>query len=224
MSDLFGFKGAEGAGYAQPDPISDDFDFPAALKRENLPRWPRASEPEIVRHYTWLSTRSHGIDSGFYPLGSCTMKHNPRVNERIVQMPGMNDIHALAPASHLQGLMAIFHEMQEMLEHCAGMDTVTLQPVAGAQGEFTAMRCIQEYHRDIGESHRNKVIVPDSAHGTNPASAAMCGYEIIEIPSLDNGQLDLDALRAVVGNDTAAMMITNPSTLGIFEPEIAEAA
>ena len=224
MSDLFGFKGAEGAGYAQPDPISDDFEFPVALKRENLPRWPRASEPEIVRHYTWLSTRSHGIDSGFYPLGSCTMKHNPRVNERIVQMPGMNDLHALAPASHLQGLMAIFHEMQEMLEHCAGMDTVTLQPVAGAQGEFTAMRCIQEYHRDIGESHRNKVIVPDSAHGTNPASAAMCGYEIIEIPSLDNGQLDLDALRAVVGNDTAAMMITNPSTLGIFEPEIAEAA
>ena len=208
----------------QPDPISDDFEFPTALKRENLPRWPRASEPEIVRHYTWLSTRSHGIDSGFYPLGSCTMKHNPRVNERIVQMPGMNDIHALAPASHLQGLMAIFHEMQEMLEHRAGMDTVTLQPVAGAQGEPIAMRCIQEYHRDIGQEHRNKVIVPDSAHGTNPASAAMCGYEIIEIPSLENGQLDLDALRAVVGEDTAAMMITNPSTLGIFEPEIAEAA
>ena len=115
MSDLFGFKGAEGAGYAQPDPISDGFEFPAALKRLNLPRWPRASEPEIVRHYTWLSTRSHGIDSGFYPLGSCTMKHNPRVNERIVQMPGMNDIHALSPASHLQGLMAIFHEMQELL-------------------------------------------------------------------------------------------------------------
>jgi glycine dehydrogenase subunit 2 len=152
------------------------------------------------------------------------MKHNPRVNERIVQMPGMNDLHALAPASHLQGLMAIFHEMQEMLAHCAGMDTVTLQPVAGAQGEFTAMRCIQEYHRDLGQENRDKVIVPDSAHGTNPASAAMCGYEIIEIPSLENGRLDLDALRAVVGEDTAAMMVTNPSTLGIFEPEIAEAA
>ena len=224
MSDLFAFNGAEGAGYAQPAPISDDYTIPKSLQRRELPRWPRASEPEIVRHYTWLSTRSHGIDSGFYPLGSCTMKHNPRVNEKIVQMSGMNDLHALAPAAHLQGMMAIFHEMQEMLEHCAGMDTVTLQPVAGAQGEFTAMRCIQEYHRDLGQTHRDKVIVPDSAHGTNPASAAMCGYEIIEIPSLENGRLDLDALRSVVGDDTAAMMVTNPSTLGIFEPEIAEAA
>ena len=224
MSDLFAFRGAEGAGYAQPDPIPAEVEIPEALRRSSLPRWPRASEPEIVRHYTWLSTRSHGIDSGFYPLGSCTMKHNPRVNERIVQMPGMNDIHPLAPSSHLQGLMAIFHEMQEMLAHCAGMDTVTLQPVAGAQGEFTAMRCVQEYHREIGEGHRDKVIVPDSAHGTNPASAAMCGYQIIEIPSLGNGRIDLAALRAVVGPDTAAMMITNPSTLGVFEPEIAEAA
>ena len=224
MSDLFAFKGAKGAGYAQPAPLSDDFTIPSALQRSTPARWPRASEPEIVRHYTWLSTRSHGIDSGFYPLGSCTMKHNPRVNERIVQMSGMNDLHALAPASHLQGLMAIFHEMQEMLEHCAGMDTVTLQPVAGAHGEFTAMRCIQEYHRDIGQANRDKVIVPDSAHGTNPASAAMCGYQIIEIPSLENGRLDLDAIRAVVGDDTAAMMVTNPSTLGIFEPEVAEAA
>ena len=224
MSDLFAFNGAKGAGYAQPAPLSDDFTIPSALQRSAVARWPRASEPEIVRHYTWLSTRSHGIDSGFYPLGSCTMKHNPRVNERIVQMSGMNNLHALSPVSHLQGLMAIFHEMQEMLEHCAGMDTVTLQPVAGAHGEFTAMRCIQEYHRDIGQANRDKVIVPDSAHGTNPASAAMCGYQIIEIPSLENGRLDLDALRAVVGEDTAAMMVTNPSTLGIFEPEIAEAA
>ena len=224
MSDLFAFNGAKGAGYAQPPPLSDDFTIPPTLQRSTPARWPRASEPEIVRHYTWLSTRSHGIDSGFYPLGSCTMKHNPRVNERIVQMSGMNDLHALAPASHLQGLMAIFHEMQEMLEHCAGMDTVTLQPVAGAHGEFTAMRCIQEYHRELGQANRDKVIVPDSAHGTNPASAAMCGYQIIEIPSLENGRLDLDALRAVVGDDTAAMMVTNPSTLGIFEPEIAEAA
>ncbi len=224
MSDLFTFNGAEGAGYAQPPPIPIEVKIPSALQRKNLPRWPRASEPELVRHYTWLSTRSHGIDSGFYPLGSCTMKHNPRVNERIVQMAGMNDIHPLAPEHHLQGLMAIFHEMQEMLAHCAGMDVVTLQPVAGAQGEFTAIRCIQEYHREIGESHRDKVIVPDSAHGTNPASAAMCGYQIIEIPSLENGQLDLEALRAVVGEDTAAMMVTNPSTLGIFESEIAEAA
>ena len=223
MTDLFSFRGAAEAGYAQPAPLDAPFAIPSALQRSELPKWPRVSEPELVRHYTLLSMRSHGIDTGFYPLGSCTMKHNPRLNEVIVQMPGMNDIHPLAPAHHLQGLMSIFHEMQEMLAHCAGMDVVTLQPVAGAQGEFTAMRCIQEYHRERGETQRDKVIVPDSAHGTNPASAVMCGYQIIEIPSLANGRLDLDALRAVVGPDTAAMMITNPSTLGLFEPEITDA-
>lgn len=197
---------------------------PPSLRRLNLPEWPRASEPELVRHYTWLSQRNFGIDTGFYPLGSCTMKHNPRINERIVQLPGIDRIHPLQPEHQIQGLLSIFYEMQEMLEICAGMDQVTLQPVAGAQGEFTAIRCIQEYHRSNGENHRDKVIVPDSAHGTNPASAAMCGYDIIEIPSAEDGRIDLDALRAAVGEDTAAMMITNPSTLGIFEPEIAEAA
>ena len=228
MSDLFAFDGAPEAGYAQPAPLLSEEEaiagIPESIRRKSLPRWPRASEPELVRHYTWLSRRNFGIDTGFYPLGSCTMKHNPRVNEKIVQMAGMNDLHPLAPESHLQGLMAIFYEMQEMLSHCAGMDSVTLQPVAGAQGEFAAIRCIQEYHRSNGQGNRDKVIVPDSAHGTNPASAAMCGYQIIEIPSNENGRLDLDALRAVVGDDTAAMMVTNPSTLGIFEPEIAEAA
>jgi len=152
------------------------------------------------------------------------MKHNPRINERIVQLPGIDRIHPLQPEHQIQGLLSIFYEMQEMLEICAGMDQVTLQPVAGAQGEFTAIRCIQEYHRQNGDIQRDKVIVPDSAHGTNPASAAMCGYEIVEIPSGEDGRLDLDALRAAVGEDTAAMMITNPSTLGIFEPDIAEAA
>ena len=228
MSDLFAFAGTDQAGYAQPTPLLLEEEarscIPDSIQRSAAPNWPRASEPELVRHYTWLSTRNFGIDTGFYPLGSCTMKHNPRINERIVQLPGINDVHPLAPESHLQGLMAIFYEMQEMLEHCSGMDQVTLQPVAGAQGEFTAIRCFQEFHRSNGEESRDKVIVPDSAHGTNPASAAMCGYQIIEIPSAEDGRLDLDALRAVVGPDTAAMMITNPSTLGLFEPEIAEAA
>lgn len=226
MSDIFSFNGAEGTGWSQPSPISEDSisTVPMSLRRANLPRWPRASEPELVRHYTWLSKRNFGIDTGFYPLGSCTMKHNPRVNERIVQLPGIDRVHPLQPEHQIQGLLSIFFEMQEMLEVCSGMDQVTLQPVAGAQGEFAAMRCIQEYHKDNGQSHRDKVIVPDSAHGTNPASAAMCGYEIIEIPSSPNGFLDLDALRGAVGDDTAAMMITNPSTLGVFEPEISEAA
>ena len=226
MSDIFEFNGAEGTGWSQPEPIISEAHgtIPKSLARAELPKWPRASEPELVRHYTWLSQRNFGIDTGFYPLGSCTMKHNPRVNERIVQLPGIDRIHPLQPEHQIQGLLSIFYEMQEMLEICSGMDQVTLQPVAGAQGEFTAIRCIQEYHRANGESHRDKVIVPDSAHGTNPASAAMCGYEIIEIPSGGDGRLDLDALRAAVGEDTAAMMIPNPSTLGIFEPEIAKAA
>ncbi|HJM30554.1 MAG TPA: aminomethyl-transferring glycine dehydrogenase subunit GcvPB, partial [Candidatus Thalassarchaeaceae archaeon] len=226
MSDIYEFNGAAGSGWSQPPPMFEGAEetIPIALRRSKLPEWPRASEPELVRHYTWLSQRNFGIDTGFYPLGSCTMKHNPRVNERIVNLAGIDRIHPLQPEHQIQGLLAIFFEMQEMLEICAGMNQVTLQPVAGAQGEFAAIRCIQEYHRDIGQSHRDKVIVPDSAHGTNPASAAMCGYEIIEIPSGSDGRLDLDALRAAVGDDTAAMMVTNPNTLGIFEPEIAQAA
>ena len=226
MSEIFDFNGAKGSGWSQPEPMKEDAinTIPSSLRRSTLPRWPRASEPELVRHYTWLSQRNFGIDTGFYPLGSCTMKHNPRINERIVQLPGIDRIHPLQPEHQIQGLLSIFYEMQELLEICAGMDQVTLQPVAGAQGEFTAIRCIQEYHRQNGDIQRDKVIVPDSAHGTNPASAAMCGYEIVEIPSGEDGRLDLDALRAAVGEDTAAMMITNPSTLGIFEPDIAEAA
>ena len=152
------------------------------------------------------------------------MKHNPRLNERIVQMPGIDRIHPLQPDHQVQGLLSIYYEMQEMLAICAGMDAVTLQPVAGAQGEFTAIRCIQEFHKSNDQANRNKVIVPDSAHGTNPASASMCGYDIIEIPSGQDGRIDLDALKSAVGDDTAAMMITNPSTLGVFEKDIAEAA
>ena len=226
MSTVFDFNGAPGTGWSQPKPVGEDAgaQIPGSIRRKNLPRWPRASEPELVRHYTLLSQRNFGIDTGFYPLGSCTMKHNPRINERIVQMPGIDRIHPLQPDSQVQGLLAIYYEMQDMLAICAGMDSVTLQPVAGAQGEFTAIRCIQEYHNSNGESNRNKVIVPDSAHGTNPASASMCGYEIVEIPSGPDGRLDLDALRSAVDGETAAMMITNPSTLGVFEPEIAEAA
>ena len=228
MSDIFSFQGSLEAGWSQPEPLLSNSEvmetIPKKLARENHPSWPTASEPELVRHFTWLSSRNFGIDTGFYPLGSCTMKHNPRVNERIVQLPGIDRIHPLQGESHIQGLLAIFFEMQEMLAICSGMDAVTLQPVAGAQGEFAAMRCIQEFHKSNGESDRNKVIVPDSAHGTNPASASMCGYEIIEIPSAEDGRLDLEALRSVVGRDTAAMMITNPSTLGLFEEEISVAS
>ncbi len=226
LSTIFDFNGAPGTGWSQPDPIrQNSIDaIPPVLRRRELPEWPRASEPELVRHYTGLSQRNFGIDTGFYPLGSCTMKHNPRINEKIVQLPGIDRVHPLQDDAQVQGLLAIYYEMQEMLAVCSGMDSVTLQPVAGAQGEFTAIRCIQEYHKSRGEGHRDKVIVPDSAHGTNPASASMCGYEIIEIPSRADGRLDIDALRSAVGGDTAAMMITNPSTLGLFEVQISEAA
>ena len=162
MSTVFDFHGAPGAGWSQPEPISPEIDsIPKGLRRKSLPKWPRASEPELVRNYTGLSQKNFGIDTGFYPLGSCTMKHNPRVNERIVQMPGMDRIHPLQEDSQVQGLLSIYFEMQEMLAICSGMDAVTLQPVAGAQGEFTAIRCIQEYHKSNGEGHRDKVIVPD---------------------------------------------------------------
>ena len=226
MSRLFDHNGAEGKGYSQPAPLlpATELDLPSNMARKELPRWPRLSEPEMVRHYTWLSKRNFGIDTGFYPLGSCTMKHNPRANEVVAQLPGIADIHPHQPEHQLQGLLSIFYEMQDMLAICAGMDAVTLQPVAGAQGEFTAVRCFQEYFRHRGEHHRTKVIVPDSAHGTNPASAAMAGFEIIEIPSQEDGRIDLSALRAVVGDDTVAMMITNPNTLGLFEQDIAEAS
>ena len=226
LSNLFDHKGAIGKGYSQPQPLlaAHTIALPESLTRKTPARWPRLSEPEMVRHYTWLSKRNFGIDTGFYPLGSCTMKHNPRINEVIAQLPGIADVHPHQPEHHLQGLLSIFHEMQEMLEICSGMDQVTLQPVAGAQGEFTAVRCIQEYFRSRGETQRTKVIVPDSAHGTNPASAAMAGFEIVEIPSRDDGRIDLDAIRAVVDDETAVMMITNPNTLGLFEPEIAQAA
>ena len=226
MSRLFDFAGSAGMGYSQPEPLlpKTSIALPPSLSRKELPRWPRLSEPEMVRHYTWLSRRNFGIDTGFYPLGSCTMKHNPRVNEVIAQLPGIADIHPHQPEHHLQGLLSIFHEMQHMLAICSGMDAVTLQPVAGAQGEFTAVRCVQEYFRNRGETQRTKVIVPDSAHGTNPASAAMAGYDIVEIPSLENGRIDLDALKAVVDDTVALMMITNPNTLGLFETDVPEAA
>ena len=147
---IFDFNGSKDAGWSQPDPITEDYleAIPPQLRRIKLPEWPRASEPELVRHYTQLSQKNFGIDTGFYPLGSCTMKHNPRLNERIVQHPGIDRIHPLQPESQVQGLLAIYYEMQEMLAICSGMDAVTLQPVAGAQGEFTAIRCIQEYHRE----------------------------------------------------------------------------
>jgi glycine dehydrogenase subunit 2 len=186
-------------------------------------RLPELSEVDVIRHYTALSTRNHGVDSGFYPLGSCTMKYNPKRNERAARLPGFANIHPLQPESTVQGALELMHTLQGFLAEITGMDAVSLQPAAGAQGEWTGLMMIAAYHRDRGE-RRDKVIVPDSAHGTNPASVTMAGLKAVTIPSNPDGSVNLDALREAVGPDTAALMLTNPSTLGLFETQIEEIA
>lgn len=192
-------------------------------EREQNARLPEVSEVDVIRHFTALSTRNHGVDSGFYPLGSCTMKYNPKRNERAARMPGFANIHPYQPLSTVQGALELMYRLQEDLAEMTGMDAVSLEPAAGAQGEFTGLMMIAAYHRQRGES-RDKVIVPDSAHGTNPASVTMAGLKAITIPSNPDGSVDLEALKNVVGTDTAALMLTNPSTLGLFETHIREIA
>jgi len=184
---------------------------------------PEVSQPDLVRHYTVLSNRNFGVDSGFYPLGSCTMKYNPKVNEDVCRYAGFTDLHPLTDVTVAQGALQLLYNIEQYLIEISGMDAVTLQPVAGAHGELTGLKLIRAYHRARGET-RTKVIIPDSAHGTNPASAAVCGLEIVEIKSNRDGSINLEALKAVVGSDTAALMLTNPSTLGLFETNIQEIA
>ncbi|SFL36206.1 aminomethyl-transferring glycine dehydrogenase subunit GcvPB [Pelosinus propionicus] len=196
---------------------------PANLLRSKYAELPEVSQPDLIRHYTALSKRNFGVDSGFYPLGSCTMKYNPKVNEDVCRYPGFADIHPLQDVESTQGALELLYQMEQYLAEIAGMDAVTMQPVAGAHGELTGLKLIRQYHRSRGEV-RTKVIVPDSAHGTNPATATVCGLEIVEIKSNDDGSINLDALKAAVGLDTAAFMLTNPSTLGLFEKNIKEIA
>ena len=185
---------------------------------------PELSQLELMRHYTLLSNRNFGVDSGFYPLGSCTMKYNPKVNEDVCRLDGLACIHPMQDAGSVQGALHILYEMEKHLAELSGMAAVTMQPVAGAHGELTGIKVIHAYHRARGDHGRNKVIVPDSAHGTNPATAAMCGLEIVEIKSEADGSVNLEALKAAVGPDTAALMLTNPSTLGLFEKNIKQVA
>ena len=196
---------------------------PVELKRKNL-NLPEIAEFEVVRHYVHLSQMNFGVDSGFYPLGSCTMKYNPKYADSIAGMPSFARMHPLTPETSSQGSLSIMFELQEFLKNASGMDHVTLQPLAGAQGEYTAMLIVRKYMEDIGQGDRNEIIVPDSAHGTNPASAAMAGFSVIEIPSRKDGKIDLDALKAALSDKTAAFMITNPNTLGMFESNILEIA
>ena len=200
-------------------PLADNL-MPAKYLRTAKAALPEVSQLELMRHYTQLSNRNFGVDTGFYPLGSCTMKYNPKVNEDVARYPGLALLHPLQSEDTVQGAMEVLFKMEESLAEIAGMAGVTLQPVAGAHGELTGLKLIRAYHRDRGDLARTKVIVPDSAHGTNPASAAMCGMDAVEIKSEADGSIDLEALKAAVGPDTAALMLTNPSTLGLFESKI----
>jgi len=198
--------------------------LPASMLRKEQPLLPELAEIDVIRHYTRLSRLNYGVDTGFYPLGSCTMKYNPKINEDAANLPGFAELHPYQPVESVQGALRLMYETQKYLAEIAGMDAVTLQPAAGAHGEFTGLLIIMAYHRAQGQHQRNKVIVPDSSHGTNPATAALVGCEIIQIPSNEQGGVDLEALQKAVGDDTAALMLTNPSTLGLFESQIEEIA
>jgi glycine dehydrogenase subunit 2 len=196
--------------------------FDETLVRQSAPRLPQMAEVDLGRHYTELAKQTHGVNDGFYPLGSCTMKYNPRVNEQVAALPGFADIHPLQPEETVQGCLGAMHELEGMLAEICGMDAMTLQPAAGAHGEYTGLLLIRAHHLANGDTGRTKIIVPDSAHGTNPASAVMAGFTVVSVPSDAQGGVDLDALRAAVGPDTAGLMLTNPNTLGLFDPNIVE--
>ena len=191
-------------------------------KRQESLDLPELCENDVSRHYTQLCQRVHGVNCGFYPLGSCTMKYNPRIDEEIAALPGFTNVHPLAPASSVKGCKEVLDLAAKYLCEISGMDGMTFQPAAGAHGEFTGVLLIKQYHRKRGDLKRTKIIVPDSAHGTNPATAAMCGFQVVNIPSAPNGCVDLDALKAVLGEDTAGLMLTNPNTVGIFDENILE--
>lgn len=191
-------------------------------QREKKPMLPEVSETEISRHYTELAKQAYGVNDGFYPLGSCTMKYNPKINDQAASLADFTQIHPLQAAADVQGCLEVIGETEKALCAITGMDACTLQPAAGAHGEFTGLLVIKAYHVSRRDQKRTKIIVPDSAHGTNPASAAMAGFDVVNIPSDANGCVDLEALRAAVGENTAGLMLTNPNTVGLFDPNIAE--
>jgi glycine dehydrogenase subunit 2 len=198
-------------------------EIPAELRRSEPPRLPEIAEPDLLRHFTELSTRNFGIDTGFYPLGSCTMKHNPRVNERLAALPGFRDLHPLEDEGRAQGALRLCVELQETLAEVTGLDAVSLQPAAGSQGELTGLMLMHAYFADRGEDEqRRKIVVPDTAHGTNPASVTMAGYELVDVQTDARGNIDVDDLRTKVDETIAGLMLTNPSTLGLFDENIEE--
>ncbi|MCA9766713.1 MAG: aminomethyl-transferring glycine dehydrogenase subunit GcvPB [Carnobacterium sp.] len=197
--------------------------FPEQLIRKIPAELPEVSEPQLMRHYTTLSNKNFGVDNGFYPLGSCTMKYNPKINEDVARFPGFANIHPFQPTQTVQGALELMYELQEDLKIITGMGAVSLQPAAGAQGEWTGLMIMKLFHKQNGEDQkRTKILVPDSAHGTNPSSAFIAGFEVVEIPSNASGTVDLTALKKQLGTDIAGLMLTNPNTLGLFEKDIEE--
>lgn len=198
---------------ADPDRVLD------GLQRHSIPL-PEVSQVDVVRHYTHLSQVNYGVDTGFYPLGSCTMKYNPKINEELASLPGLSMLHPYQDERISQGILKLLYDTQRFLAEIGGMDAVTLQPAAGAQGELAAMMIFKRHHERMGEGHRHIVIVPDSSHGTNPATAARCGYEVLKVQSGPDGRVDPDALEAELSREVAAVMLTNPNTLGLFENDV----
>ncbi len=218
MKTIFAL-GAPGRGLSLLPPC-DVPEVTLPRTRSTPPRLPHVSENELMRHYTALSNRVHGMNDGFYPLGSCTMKYNPKIDEEIAALPAFTQLHPLQPVQDAQGALEVFCRAERLLCSITGMDRMTFQPAAGAHGEFTGLLLIKAYHLHRGDTARTEIIVPDSAHGTNPASAVMAGFRVVNIPSAPDGCVDLEALRAAVGPQTAGLMLTNPNTLGIFDRNI----
>lgn len=199
-------------------------EIPAGLRRSARPALPQVSEPDVVRHYTNLSQMNFGVDTGLYPLGSCTMKYNPKINEEMASHPGFSGLHPLQPASTVQGTLRLYKDLADALSAITGMAEFTLNPFAGAHGELTGLMVIRQYHNSRGDFGRTRIIVPDSAHGTNPASAAVCGLEVVQVKSDASGLVDVEALKPLLDDTVAGIMMTNPNTLGLFEKNIKEIA
>ena len=222
---IFEFSKEGNIGYSLPrNRYSETPLLPSSVAREAPLPLPEVSEVDVVRHYTNLSQMNFGVDTGFYPLGSCTMKYNPKINEEIAAMPAWNSIHPLQDEDTVQGVLEVYYNMEKSLAAITGLSKFTFNPCAGAHGELTGLMIMKRYHELRGDSARKKIIVPDSAHGTNPASAAVCGFEVVEVKSLENGRIDVAALETLLDETVAGIMMTNPNTLGLFETEIKEIA
>lgn len=219
---IFELSQAGRKAYSLPENKFEHTELPEASKRNTPAELPECDEMTVVRHYTNHSENNFGVDNGFYPLGSCTMKYNPPINEEVASLSGFANLHPLQPEQTVQGALKAVYCTQRLLSEIAGLADFTLNPCAGAHGELTGLMIIRAYHQSRGDNKRTKVIIPDSAHGTNPASAAVCGLEVVEVESNGHGLVDVEDLKPLLGDDVAAMMMTNPNTLGLFEQEIPE--